>query len=94
MALLKDLSIGGKGNYGIGASAVDKRDDLYTYLRITDINDDGYIEILTAAVAFAQRTNSFYFNSFISLHNNYYMKLYLYSSRFNFSHFFKNLGVY
>ena len=40
MALLKDLSINGKGNYGIGASAVEKSDDLYTYLRITDIRDD------------------------------------------------------
>lgn len=45
MALLKDLSIGGKGNYGIGASAVDKRDDLYTYLRITDIRDDGTLNM-------------------------------------------------
>jgi type I restriction enzyme S subunit len=41
MALLKDLTVDGKGCYGIGASAVDKRDDLYTYLRITDIRDDG-----------------------------------------------------
>ena len=35
------LSVGGKGSYGIGASAVDFSEDLYTYLRITDINDDG-----------------------------------------------------
>lgn len=45
MALLKDLTVGGKGYYGIGASAVDKRDDLYTYLRITDIRDDGTLNM-------------------------------------------------
>ena len=45
MALLKDLSIGGKGYYGIGASAVEKRDDLFTYLRITDIRDDGTLNM-------------------------------------------------
>lgn len=45
MALLKDLSINGKGNYGIGASAVEKSDDLYTYLRITDIRDDGTLNL-------------------------------------------------
>ena len=37
---LNDISIG-KGSYGISASAVDYSSDLYTYLRITDINDDG-----------------------------------------------------
>ena len=31
----------GKGSYGIAASAVPYSDSLYTYLRITDINDDG-----------------------------------------------------
>ena len=45
MALLKDLTVDGKGHYGIGASAVDKRDDLYTYLRITDICDDGTLNM-------------------------------------------------
>ncbi len=30
-----------KGTYGIAASAVPYSDSLYTYLRITDINDDG-----------------------------------------------------
>lgn len=35
----------GKGLYGIAASAVDYSDDLYTYLRITDINDDGTLNI-------------------------------------------------
>ena len=37
---LEELS-NGKGAYGIGASAVPFSDDKYTYLRITDINDDG-----------------------------------------------------
>ena len=38
---LGDLSIDCKGSYGIGASAVPYDENLYTYLRITDINDDG-----------------------------------------------------
>jgi len=38
---LGELSIGNKGNYGIAVGAVDYSEDLYTYLRITDINDDG-----------------------------------------------------
>ena len=37
---LKDLSKG-KGEYGIGASAIPFDKDKFTYLRITDINDDG-----------------------------------------------------
>lgn len=41
IATLASLSIDGKGCYGIGASAVPLSDKLYTYLRITDINDDG-----------------------------------------------------
>ena len=41
VALLKEISIGGKGSYGIAASAVEKNEQLYTYLRITDIRDDG-----------------------------------------------------
>lgn len=40
-ASLASLSVGGKGSYGIGASAVPFSKDLYTYLRITDIKDDG-----------------------------------------------------
>ena len=39
-AKLNDLSIGGKGSYGIAASAVERKADLPTYLRITDIFDD------------------------------------------------------
>ena len=38
---LGELSVNGKGNYGIAASAVPYSDELFTYLRITDINDDG-----------------------------------------------------
>ena len=38
---LKDISKNGRGYYGIGASAVPFSSDKYTYLRITDINDDG-----------------------------------------------------
>ena len=41
MALLKSLSVDGKGSYGIAAPAVEKDNRLYTYLRITDIRDDG-----------------------------------------------------
>lgn len=40
---LKELSIG-EGSYGIAASAVEYSKDLYTYLRITDIRDDGTIK--------------------------------------------------
>lgn len=38
---LGDISIGSKGSYGIAASAVEYSKDLFTYLRITDIGDDG-----------------------------------------------------
>lgn len=38
---LKDISVNNRGYYGIGASAVDYDANKYTYLRITDINDDG-----------------------------------------------------
>ena len=40
---LGQLSINGKGSYGIAASAVPYSDELFTYLRISDINDDGTI---------------------------------------------------
>ena len=40
-ATLASLSVDGRGSYGIGASAVERSEDLYTYLRITDIRDDG-----------------------------------------------------
>lgn len=42
---LSDVSVNGRGYYGIGASAVPFSDDLYTYLRITDINDDGTLNM-------------------------------------------------
>ena len=42
---LSELTKGNKGNYGIGASAVDHDKNLYTYLRITDINEDGSLDI-------------------------------------------------
>lgn len=37
---LGDLTVDGKGSYGIAAPAVDYDVEKYTYLRITDINDD------------------------------------------------------
>ena len=40
---LGEISIDNKGYYGIAASAVDYSKELYTYLRITDITDDGRI---------------------------------------------------
>lgn len=42
---LENISVNGKGSYGIGASAVPYSEDLYTYLRITDINDDGTLNL-------------------------------------------------
>lgn len=41
---LENLSLG-KGKYGIGAPAVDYSDNLYKYLRISDINDDGTLNM-------------------------------------------------
>ena len=41
---LAELTTDGKGSYGIAASAVDYSDTLYTYLRITDIRDDGTLD--------------------------------------------------
>ena len=40
---LKDLTVNGKGEYGIGAPAVKYSPNLYKYLRITDIDDIGFI---------------------------------------------------
>ncbi len=40
---LSELTVDGKGSYGIAASAVDYDPKKPTYLRITDINDDGTI---------------------------------------------------
>ncbi len=41
---LAELTIDGKGIYGIGASAIDFDYQKYTYLRITDIKDDGSLD--------------------------------------------------
>ena len=41
---LKDLTLDNKGHYGIGAAAVERSEDLPTYLRITDINEDGTLD--------------------------------------------------
>jgi len=41
---LGELSIDGKGSYGIAASAVPYSEELLTYLRITDISDDGTLK--------------------------------------------------
>lgn len=45
MITLSEVSKNGRGYYGIGASAVPYSDELYTYLRITDINDDGTLNM-------------------------------------------------
>lgn len=42
---LADISLNGRGYYGIGAAAVPYSTALYTYLRITDINDDGTLNL-------------------------------------------------
>ena len=42
---LAEVSSDGKGSYGIGASAVPYSEELYAYLRITDINDDGTLNL-------------------------------------------------
>jgi type I restriction enzyme S subunit len=42
---LAQISKNGRGYYGIGASAVPFSEELYTYLRITDINDDGTLNM-------------------------------------------------
>ena len=44
---LASLTKTGRGEYGIGASAVEYSPDLLTYLRITDINDDGHSSMCT-----------------------------------------------
>lgn len=42
---LAEVSVDGKGNYGIAANAVPFSKELYTYLRITDIRDDGTLNL-------------------------------------------------
>lgn len=41
---LASISVGNRGSYGIAASAVNFSENLYTYLRITDITDDGKLD--------------------------------------------------
>ena len=41
---LAELTTDGKGTYGIGAPAIDFDSQKYTYLRITDIKDDGSLD--------------------------------------------------
>lgn len=42
---LSEVSVNGKGSYGIAVSAVPFSEKLYTYLRITDIKDDGTLNL-------------------------------------------------
>ncbi|MEI2467756.1 restriction endonuclease subunit S [Niallia taxi] len=53
---LGQISVGGKGNYGIAAAAVDYDETLPTYLRITDISDEGYI--ITDSLKSVNESNS------------------------------------
>ena len=57
-AKLNDLSIGGKGSYGIAASAVERKADLPTYLRITDIFDDGTLNLSELKMLLIQTSTS------------------------------------
>lgn len=58
---LKDISVD-KGKYGLAAAAVDKDANLPTYLRITDITDDG--ELITENLKSVDDDN----------HGNYFLK--------------------
>ena len=42
---LKELTVDGKGTYGVAAPAVEYQENLPTYLRITDILDDGTLNL-------------------------------------------------
>lgn len=42
---LGEISINGKGDYGIAAPAIDYDPQKHTYLRITDISDDGTLNL-------------------------------------------------
>lgn len=56
---LNSLSIDGRGFYGIGASAVPYSPELYTYLRITDINDDGTLNRNDLKSVVAENANDY-----------------------------------
>lgn len=59
MTTLGELSIDG-GSYGIAASAVPYSKDLPTYLRITDINDDGTINFAGLKSVSASKSINYY----------------------------------
>lgn len=61
---LGEISIG-KGQYGIGASAVDYSEELYTYLRISDINDDGTLSMSDLKSVDDEKQNNMYLNQTI-----------------------------
>ena len=52
---LSELTVDGKGSYGIAASAVERDENLPTYLRITDIYDDGTLNLNDLKSVDAQR---------------------------------------
>lgn len=56
---LKELTIDGGGHYGIAAPSVTKSDLYYTYLRITDIKDDGSIDYTSLRSVKDLRANNF-----------------------------------
>ena len=57
---LASVSKLGHGEYGIGAPAVKYSKNLYTYLRITDIKDDGTFDIVFARTGASTGRNYFY----------------------------------
>jgi type I restriction enzyme S subunit len=58
---LKDLCFN-KGEYGINAAAVDFREDLPVYIRITDIDDDGYFSSSKKCSVDDINSSNFYLN--------------------------------
>ena len=50
----------GKGVYGINASAVDYQDDLPRYLRITDIDEEGYFSTNKLSSVDDENSKDFY----------------------------------
>ena len=56
---LKDISVNNRGYYGIGAPAVEYDKNKYTYLRITDINDDGTLNKTALMSVDDEKSNEF-----------------------------------
>lgn len=56
---LKDISKNNRGYYGIGASAANYDEKKYTYLRITDINDDGTLNKTSLMSVDDEKANEF-----------------------------------